>query len=68
MKIKLWLRPLLFALAGALLGLGYYYLIGCAAGTCAITSNPVNAMLYMALMGWLLSGVFRKECTDTCSM
>ena len=56
---KKWLRPALFTLGGALVGLVYYALVGCSTGSCAITSSPVNSMLYMALMGWLLSGVFR---------
>lgn len=50
-----WLRPVLFALGGALAGLGYYALVGCSTGSCAITSSPVNSMVYMAVAGWLLS-------------
>jgi len=67
-EMKKWLRPLLFTLAGALLGLGYYYVVGCSTGSCPITSNPVNTMLYMGLIGWLLSGVFGKGCEGRCSM
>ena len=66
-SLKKWLIPLLFTLGGALVGLAYYHLIGCATGSCAITSNPVNAMLYMGLMGWLLSGVFSGGCAGGCS-
>lgn len=58
LRIKNWLRPVLFALGGALAGLAWYKLVGCSTGSCAITSSPVNSMLYMALVGWLLSGVF----------
>ena len=57
-----WLRPLLFTLGGALAGLGYYALMGCPTGTCAITSSPVNSMVYMGLVGWLLSGAFEPRC------
>ena len=57
-RMKKWLRPALFTLGGALVGLGYYSLVGCATGTCAITSSPLNSMVYMGLIGWLLSGVF----------
>ena len=39
-------------------GLAYYYFIGCATGSCPITSNPVSSMVYMGLIGWLLSSVF----------
>lgn len=65
---KKWLRPLLFTAAGALSGLGIYYFIGCPSGTCAITSNPIGSMAYVALIGWLLSGIFGKECDSGCNM
>ena len=35
-RLKRWLRPALFTLGGALAGLGYYYLVGCSTGACAI--------------------------------
>lgn len=67
-KWKKWIRPILFTLVGALLGLAYYTFIGCSTGTCFITSNPVISMIYMGLVGWLLSGVFGKECDGGCNM
>lgn len=39
---------------GAVAGYAYYYFIGCANGTCAITANPVNSTLYGTIMGALL--------------
>ena len=60
--MKKWLRPALFILGGALAGLGYYALVGCSTGSCAITSSPLNSMVYMGLMGWLLSGVLGSRC------
>ena len=65
---KKWLRPALFTLAGVLVGLGYYYFVGCSTGSCPITSNPVSSMVYMGLVGWLLSGAFGKGCDGGCSM
>ena len=56
--MKNWLRPALFILGGALAGLGYYALVGCSTGACAITSSPFTSIIYMALVGWLLSSVF----------
>ena len=67
-RMKNWLIPLLFTIGGALAGLAYYYFVGCTTGSCAITSNPVNSMIYMGLIGWLLSGVFGRECDGRCSM
>ena len=58
--MKKYLRPLLFILTGALLGLGYYYLFGCS-GNCSVTSSPWVTMVYMGVIGGLLSGVIGKR-------
>lgn len=63
-----WLRPLLFTLAGAAVGLAYYALVGCSTGTCMITANPFASMAYMGLMGWLLSGIGNCGGKDGCNM
>lgn len=47
-------------LVGAVGGYAYYYFIGCASGTCAITSKPLNSTMYGALMGGLLLNNFKK--------
>ena len=39
---------------GLVAGYFYYLEIGCASGTCAITSKPLNSTLYGGLMGGLL--------------
>jgi hypothetical protein len=49
------------ALVGAVAGYFYWQQIGCASGTCMITSKPLNSTLYGALMGSLLFGIFKKE-------
>ena len=59
-----WLRPALFILAGAGVGLIYYRFFGCASG-CAITSNPLAIALYMGLVGWLISGIFTPKQKET---
>ncbi len=46
---------------GAIAGYAYYYYVGCASGTCAITSKPINSTLYGSLMGGLLFNLFVKE-------
>ena len=43
---------------GLLAGYLYYAQIGCASGTCAITSKPLNSTLYGGLMGGLLFNLF----------
>ncbi len=47
-------------LVGALLGYVYYHFVGCASGTCDITSKPLNSTLYGALLGGLLFNLFQK--------
>lgn len=46
---------------GALGGFMYWNYIGCASGTCLITSKPMNSTLYGALLGFLLLSLFQKE-------
>lgn len=46
---------------GGVLGYLYYLFIGCASGTCKITSNPLNSSLYFALMGGLLFSFFERK-------
>lgn len=46
---------------GAIAGYVYYFYIGCASGTCAITSKPLNSTLYGAAMGGLLFNMFIKS-------
>lgn len=59
MKLILKYKSTLLAIGiGAVGGYLYYYFVGCASGTCAITSSPVNSTLYGALMGGLLVNSF----------
>ncbi len=46
-------RISLGVILGGVIGFAYYYFIGCKSGTCAITSNPVNSILYGVLLGAL---------------
>ncbi len=46
---------------GALAGYSYYFFVGCASGTCSITSKPLNSTLYGALMGGLVFNMFVKD-------
>lgn len=51
---KRFLKPLISAGIGALLGFLYYYFIGCTSGQCAITSNPYMSMIWGGLIGYFL--------------
>ena len=66
-NIKKWLKPILFTAGGALVGLAYYYFVGCPAGNRPLTSNPFITVGYMGVIGWLLSGVFGKGCSGSCN-
>lgn len=52
---------LIGSLVGAAGGYAYYYFIGCASGSCAITSSPVNSTIYGVLMGGLLFSMFEPK-------
>jgi len=62
-------KQLLFTLAGFAAGLAWYYLVGCATGTCIITRTPIHSMLYWGLIGWLFSNPLepKKGANDECN-
>ena len=43
------------ATTGAVLGLGYYKLVGCPTGACPLTRNPWITAVYGALVGALVA-------------
>ena len=51
-------------LVGFVLGYAYYHFIGCATGSCAITSKPLNSTLYGGMMGGLLFNMFVSSKTE----
>jgi phage shock protein E len=46
---------------GAAGGYAYYYFVGCNSGSCAITSSPVNSVIYGTIMGGLLFNIIQSE-------
>ncbi|MDR3939225.1 MAG: DUF6132 family protein [Alistipes sp.] len=52
---------MLGAALGALGGYLYWYFVGCADGTCPITSSPLNSTLWGAVMGGLLLSMFEPK-------
>lgn len=49
------------AAIGALSGFFYWKYIGCISGTCAITSKPLNSILYFSVLGILFFSLFKKN-------
>ena len=58
LKNKLSIIGIIF---GAIAGFMYWKFVGCASGTCMITSKPINSTLYGGLMGYLIFNIFKKE-------
>lgn len=58
-------RNLIGIILGAIAGFLYWNYFGCASGTCAITSKPINSTLYGALMGYLVAGMFKRNVKKT---
>ena len=58
--MKHYVRIGIFVAAGALAGLGWYYLFGCS-GNCAVTSSPWMTMIYVGTIGALLGVVTEKK-------
>lgn len=57
---RFWLTGL-GVVVGMVGGWLYYVYVGCASGTCPITSSPVLSTFWGAMMGGLLFSMFQKE-------
>ncbi len=57
-------KPFIAAVIGGALGFLYYYNVGCASGTCAITSNTYSSILMGGFMGYMVvnSPCARGKC------
>ncbi len=60
LRSSAFLKPFLATLAGAILGFAYYYFVGCASGTCGITSSPYMSTLFGGFLGYFISS---SPCT-----
>ena len=60
-RIKGSIPQIIGANLGGVAGFMYYYKIGCSSGTCPITSNPWLSILWGALMGYLVVGIFSSK-------
>lgn len=59
--IKKYLRFFIGIPLGAVAGYAYYHFVGCVSGTCPITSNPYITVIYGAIIGYLVSDLFKKK-------
>lgn len=57
---KYWLT-LIGVTLGALGGYLYWRFVGCASGTCPLTSSPIYSSIWGGLLGGLLFNTFQKE-------
>ena len=63
--IKKQFRKILGVFIGAILGFLYYYFVGCASGTCPISSNPYISVVYGGFMGYLFVDAFKNKKDGT---
>jgi hypothetical protein len=48
-------------MVGAIAGWCYWYFVGCASGTCPISSKPLNSTAYGVLLGILAFSIFKQD-------
>ena len=58
--MNVWLKRGLLLVGGGVAGFAYYYFVGCASGSCPITSNPYISTGYGAIVGALI-GVGKSQ-------
>ena len=56
-KWKRYLPTIILAVVGAIGGYLYYRFVGCASGTCPITSNPYISTIYGGVLGALIGSI-----------
>lgn len=61
--VKKYRLTLIGILAGMVAGFFYWRFIGCASGSCPITSSPVLSILWGALIAGLLFNIFEHRKT-----
>lgn len=60
-------RAIIGIVLGGLAGFGLYRYVGCADGTCLITSSPWGSIVYCMILGFVLSQArWPNRVTDCC--
>lgn len=59
--IEKYKREIIGVSIGAVAGWMYWRFVGCSSGGCMITSSPVISTIYGGLMGFFVSGTFKKN-------
>ncbi|MDD4200701.1 MAG: DUF6132 family protein [Eubacteriales bacterium] len=60
--IKNHLSVIIGITVGMVAGYLYFRFMGCAGGTCIITSSPISSTLYGGVLGWLVGSVAGGGC------
>jgi hypothetical protein len=55
-------KPVAGIIIGGIGGFLYYHFVGCASGSCGITSNPFSSTLFGAAMGFFVVNRPCKTC------
>ena len=55
-------KPASGVIIGGTLGFLYYYFVGCASGSCAITSNPIASIIFGGAIGLFIVNRPCKTC------
>lgn len=58
---RYFLRPFIGVVVGAVVGYLYYYFVGCAGGSCPLTSNPYASVIGGGLFGYF---IVNSPCTS----
>lgn len=55
-------KPASAVIIGGIIGFLYYHFIGCASGSCGITSNPFSSVLMGSAMGYFVVNSPCRTC------
>lgn len=60
-KIKENIIIIIGAIIGCISGYLYWKYVGCASGSCPITSSPIISTLYMGVLGGLIGSIVKNR-------